>query len=127
MKKMNKTKVGNPLSAMLKLTVFSLLINIGVIAVYATLITACDLSDGFVNVVSLLTLSLCCLILGFGTARTAGKNGLLWGMSSGAFLCAIMFLISYFCTENPSFASHQITRLISCLASGGIGGIIGRH
>lgn len=115
----------SPLVSLLKGIIISYCITMIIFIIYAILLTYTDISESYISPLSLIVTTICCLVSGFVTAKTAKNRGLLWGIASGGMYMLIMLTLG-FCTI-PTYELNQkmAISLALALGGGGLGGIFG--
>lgn len=92
-------------------------------ALSAALFTAAKAPDGADELLGFFTLAAACFVSGLFTGGGKGKNGFFWGAVGGA----IIFMLC--CTASLIIGSADgtmvVPKLLVCLISGCIGGIVG--
>jgi len=80
------------------------------------------------NSVSLYVTIACAIsvaVSGFDVAKSAVKNGWLWGLVAGAIYAIILICIGAWAIEGHAVDLRSLTLIALCVAGGGLGGIVG--
>lgn len=93
------------------------------VALSALIFTAADAPDGAELILGYITLAVSSGVCGMFYGGGKGKNGFAWGALGGVVIFALCLAVSVI-SENFS-GSAFISKLVTCLVSGCIGGITG--
>lgn len=106
-------------------TFLSLLISLVLVCVLAVVVYFSNISDrtvsGVIFVISCLSVFLGALIL----AKNITSRGLLNGLALGGVYFVILLVVSLLVNGGVALSFSNILRLLSILASGGLGGVLG--
>ena len=106
-------------------TFLSILISLVLVCILAVIVYFSNISD---RTVSGIIFGISCLSVFFGAlilAKNIESRGLLNGIALGGVYFAVILLVSLLVNGMVSVSAGNILRLISILASGGLGGVLG--
>lgn len=109
----------------LKGTLLSLLISLILVAILAVVVYFSNVSD---RTVSAVIFAISCLSVFLGAtilAKNIESRGLLNGLALAGVYFAILFVVSLLANGSVALSFGNILRLLSILASGSLGGILG--
>ena len=117
---------GNPIVTVLKGAIIGFMITAVIFIVYALMLTYTSMTEKSMSLVVTLSIIISAFISGIISAREMNEKGWLWGITAG-LVYGVLVIIAGVLTieENLEIGASMVTMLIMCLASGGLGGMIG--
>lgn len=106
-------------------TFLSLIISLVLVCVLAVVVYFSNISD---RTISAVIFAVSCLSVFIGAtilAKNIQSRGLLNGIALAGVYFAVLFLVSVLTNGRVSLSMSNILRLLSILASGGLGGVLG--
>lgn len=109
----------------LKGSVFSMLVTVVLLIIFATLLTYTNINENTMPTVIIIVTALSILIGSEISTSKIKKNGIINGILVGIIYILMLYLISSIVTKNFSLNNYSIIMMATSIILGGIGGIIG--
>jgi len=125
---MNNVKIENQNNGIVKIfkgLIFSFIITLVSIFIFAIVLTYSDISESIIPIVIIVLTFISILIGSIISMRKITKNGMLNGGIIGGIYVILLYLISSILNTGFAFNTYTILMIIAGIISGIIGGIIG--
>lgn len=120
-----RTFAGFNIDMILRSVGIAYLSTIGILALFAALLTYTNLSDIFITAGLVLTAIISNIIAGILISKKARNRGWINGAVGGCVYVVLLYFIGAIFFGNVGIGSGTLMMLAICLFSGAIGGIIG--
>jgi len=118
-------KIGKKIASVIKTLIATYLISAIILLIIAALMYKCDIGDGMINVLIILSYIISTFIGGVIIGKVEKENKYLWGGLLGISYFVVLIVISMIVNGNISeSASGIISTMLYCTAGGMIGGMI---
>lgn len=105
--------------------IFSIILSCILLIIFAAILTYTDISEEYINIVSIIISSVSICIGGIIASIKIRKNGLLNGALVGGIYMGILYLLSSIITSNYQLNIEGIILVIVGIVLGIFGGVIG--
>ncbi len=116
---------GISISKTLKALLLSIVLSFLLAGIFSVFVFFLNISDRAVSTIILLLSALSVFFASFVLAKNADKNGLLNGLVLAGLYFLVLLTLSLLLNGSVGFDLSNLLRLLSVIASGALGGILG--
>lgn len=109
----------------LKGTLVALAVTVSVFFIFALLLSYTGLSEDSVRYIAYITEAVGAFLAGIAPAKKIRRKGILTGSLCGVLYMVIIWTVSSLISDGFYFNLHVLIMLLTSLASGALGGIVG--